>query len=101
MSAKIFVRDGITYNDILDHPNQFFRFTDAVFANADEHKLTIRYVFKMARGVVTWYSKKQSITALSLMEAEYIALLKVAQEAHWLRTLFKELGFVQTLPTMI
>ena len=49
---------GITYNDVLDHPNQFFGFTDAAFANADEHKLTTRYVFKMAGGMVTWYSKK-------------------------------------------
>ena len=91
----------ITYNDVLDHPNQFFGFTDATFANADEHKSTTGYVFKMAGGTVTWYSKKQSITALLLMKAEYIALLEAAQEAHWLRTLFKELGFAQTLPTMI
>jgi len=50
---------------------------------------------------VTWYSKRQSITALLLMEAEYIALSETAHEAHWLRSLFKELGFEQVLPTVI
>jgi hypothetical protein len=45
--------------------------------------------------------KKQSITALSSMEAKYIALSEVAREAQWLRSLFKELGFEQTLPTTI
>jgi len=91
----------ITYSDILDHPNQFFRYTDTMFANTNKHKSTTRYVFKMARGAVTWYSKKKSIIALSSTEAEYITLLEAAWKACWLRTLLKELGFTQALPTMI
>jgi len=39
--------------------------------------------------------------ALSFTEAEYIILLEMAREMCWLRTLFKELGFVQALPTKI
>jgi hypothetical protein len=35
------------------------------------------------------------------MEAEYIALSEAAREAHWLRSLFFKLGFMQVLPTMI
>jgi len=50
---------------------------------------------------VTWYSKRQSITALSSTEVEYIALSETAREARWLRSLFKELGFEQVLPTEI
>jgi hypothetical protein len=69
---------AITYNDILDHPNHFYSYSDATFANADDQKSTSRYVFMMARGAITWFSKKQSITALSSMEAEYIALSKAA-----------------------
>jgi len=72
-----------------------------MFANADDQKLTSGYVFMMAGGAITWYAKKQSITALSSMEAEYIALSKVACEAHWLRSLFYELGFTQILLTTI
>jgi len=43
----------ITYGNVLDHPNHFFSYADTAFANADKHKSTTRYVFKMARGAVT------------------------------------------------
>jgi hypothetical protein len=55
----------------------------------------------MARGTITWYSWKQSVTALSSTEVEYIALSEAAQESRWLRTLFHKLGFAQALPTTI
>jgi len=48
---------GITYNDVLRHPNYFFGYADAAFANTDDQKSTISYVFMIARGAVTWYSK--------------------------------------------
>jgi len=92
---------GITYSDILGHPNSFLRYVDAVFMNLDEQKSTTRYVFIIAGGAITWHSKKQSITALSSTKAEYIALSEMAHEAQWLRSLFKELEFGQTLPTTI
>ena len=92
---------GITYSDVLGHPNYFFGYADTAFTNADDQKLTTSYVFMIAGGAVTWYSKWQSITALSLTEAEYIALSEMAHEAHWLRSLFKELGFEQVLLTKI
>jgi hypothetical protein len=92
---------GITYSDVLGHPNYFFGYADAAFANVDDQKSTTGYVFMIAGGAVTWYSKWQSITALSLTEAEYIALSETACEARWLRSLFKELGFKQVLLTEI
>jgi hypothetical protein len=72
----------ITYGDVLDHPNHFFSYADTAFANADKHKSITGYVFKMARGAVIWYSKKQTITVLLSMEAEYITLLEVGWEAY-------------------
>ena len=72
---------GITYGNILGHPNPFLSYADAVFANSDEQKSTTGYVFMMAGGAITWYSKRQSITALSSTEAEYIALSEAAREA--------------------
>ena len=92
---------GITYHDVLDHPNQFFGYADTSFADADDLKSTTGYVFKMSGGAITWYSKKQSVMALSTMEAEYIALSEATREAQWLRNLFGELGFAQKLPSMI
>ena len=67
----------------------------------NDQKSTSGYVFMMARGAITWFSKKQTITALSSMEAKYIALSKAACEGRWLRSLFFELGFMQVLPTTI
>ena len=92
---------GITYSDVLDHPNHFFGYADASFANMDDYKSITGYVFKMAGSAITWYSRKQSVTAMSTMEAEYIALSEAAREARWLRNLFSELGFAQKLPTKI
>ena len=69
---------GIKYSNILGHPNHFHGYADAAFANADEQKSTSGYIFMMAGGAITWHSKKQSITVLSSMEAEYIALSEAA-----------------------
>jgi len=92
---------GITYNNILGHPNYFFSYANASFASTDDLKLITGYIFMMASGTITWFSKKQSITTMSTTEAKYIALSKAACKARWLRNLFSELGFAQTLPTMI
>jgi hypothetical protein len=92
---------GITYNNVLGHPNHFLGYANASFTNTDDLKSITRYVFMMASSVITWFSKKQSITAMSTTEAEYIALSEAACEARWLRNLFSELGFTQTLLTMI
>jgi len=72
---------GIIYSNVLGHPNPFLGYANIAFTNSDEQKLTIRYVFIMASSVITWHSKKQLITALSFIEAEYIALSKVAHKA--------------------
>ena len=39
----------------------------------------------MNSGYISWRSKKQRTVALSLTEAEYMALTEAAQEAIWLR----------------
>ena len=41
----------------------------------------------MSSGVVSWYSKKQKIVALSSTEAEYTATSMEAGESIWLRML--------------
>jgi hypothetical protein len=92
---------SIMYNNILGHPNYFFGYADASFSSTEDLKSITGYVFMMAGGAITWFSKKQSITAMSTTEAEYIALSEAACEARWLRNLFSKLGFAQTLPTTI
>ena len=56
------------------------------------------YVITMCGGAVSWSSKKQSVTALSSTEAEYIAAAHVAQEASWLQLFLMEIGCPPTKP---
>ncbi len=61
----------------------------------NSRKSTSDFIFILNRGPVSWCSKKQSIVALSSIEAEYIALTLAAKEVTWLRLLLKELGLLQ------
>ncbi|GJU96847.1 retrotransposon protein, putative, ty1-copia subclass [Tanacetum coccineum] len=61
-------------------------YTDASWETYREDlRSQMGYVFMMNRGVVVWKSSKQSTTAMSSMEAEYIAAFEAAMEAIWIR----------------
>jgi hypothetical protein len=60
----------------------FHGFADAAYANTEDYKSTAGYVFMAAGGAITWRSKKQTFTALSTTEAEYISLSEAAHEAY-------------------
>ena len=81
--------------------NLFHGYVDTAYENLDEHRSTTEYVFITDSGAITWQSKKQLTVALSSTEAEYITLSEVAQEACWLQSLYKELGYEQKHPTEI
>ncbi|GJS77072.1 retrotransposon protein, putative, ty1-copia subclass [Tanacetum coccineum] len=64
-------------------------YCDAGFeTNKDDTKSQTGYVFILNGGAVDWKSSKQSTTAMSAIEAEYIA----ASEAVWIRKLFQGLS---------
>src|SRR6266850_1948745 len=92
---------GIRYTAEPDKTNLSYGYTDAAYGNLDERRSTSRYVFIAGRGAITWQSKKQPVVALSSTEAEYVALSEATCEACWLRSLFGELGYKQTLPIKI
>ena len=59
-----------------------YRYPDSDFAgDVESRKLTSRYVFLFAGGIISIQSKRQSITALSTTEAEYYGLHKAVIEA--------------------
>ncbi|GKD16822.1 hypothetical protein Tco_1205980 [Tanacetum coccineum] len=59
---------------------------DAGFeTDRDDIKSQTRYVFILNRGAVDWKSSKQSTTAMSATEAEYIATSEAAMEVVWIR----------------
>jgi hypothetical protein len=66
---------------------------------AIDRKSTSGYIF-ISNGPISWRSKKQSIVALSSMEAEYIALVDAAKEGLWLNRLEKEI-YSKTSPKVV
>jgi hypothetical protein len=72
----------------------FEGYSDADWAgDLDKRRSTTGYIFQMAGGPVSWSSQLQATTALSTVEAEYMAICSTAQEALWLQHLLHELGF--------
>ena len=58
----------------------------------DKLRSTTGYVFTLAKALVSWKSTLQSIVALSMMEAEYMAITEAVKEAIWLQGLLDDLG---------
>ncbi|GJR93214.1 hypothetical protein Tco_0265388 [Tanacetum coccineum] len=61
-------------------------YCDAAFeTDRDDTKSQTGYFFVLNRGAVDWKSSKQSTTAMSATEAEYIAASEAAMESVWIR----------------
>ena len=68
-------------------------FTDSSFqSDVDDSRSNSGFIFKLNGGAVCWKSSKQSTTADSVTEAEYIAACDAAKEASWIRKFIQELG---------
>jgi len=60
-------------------------FVDAEWAgDLDQRRSTSEYVFNLFRGVISWMRKKQSVVALSTIEAEYMESTHASKEEVWL-----------------
>jgi hypothetical protein len=70
-------------------------YTDSAYADHVDCKSTTGFIFKMAGGPISWRSRKQSITATSSTEAEYVAVSTSAKEAIWLRKVLTDLHYYQ------
>ena len=69
-------------------------YVDASFANNNDRKSTSGFISFFNYGPIMWFSKKQSVVALSSTEAEYIALCLGSKEIVWLRNILKELKLI-------
>lgn len=79
-------------------------FTDADWGrDVNDRRSYTGFVLFMGGGPIAWESRKQSIVALSTMEAEYIALCQGTKEVCFHRGLLNELGFNECIenPTTI
>ena len=70
-------------------------YADADYAGcADDLKSTSGYVFMLAEGAISWKSVKQTLTASSTMQAEYVACYEATLQAVWLRNFISRLEIV-------
>ena len=62
----------------------------------DKRRSTSGFVLTLCGGAVSWKTRKQDIVALSMMEAEYIALMEASKEVIWMRCLLYEIETCDT-----
>nr|GEW01261.1 retrotransposon protein, putative, Ty1-copia subclass [Tanacetum cinerariifolium] len=73
-------------------------YCDAGFETGrDDTKSQTGYVFVLNGGAVDWKSSKQSTTAMSATETEYIAASEAGMEAVWIWKFISGLGIVPTI----
>ncbi|GKD82933.1 hypothetical protein Tco_1349772 [Tanacetum coccineum] len=59
----------------------------------DTRKSTSRGIQFLGDKLVSWMSKKQNYTAMSTVEAEYVALSVSCAQVLWMRTQLKNYGY--------
>ena len=55
------------------------------------------FIFMMAGGAVSWKSVKQTLTATSIMEAEYVTCYEATCQAMWLKKLIFGFHIVESI----
>ena len=63
-------------------------------------KSTSGYVFTLAGGAIAWRSVKQTLTATSIMQAEFLAIYEGACEGLWLKNFLIQTNAVSTIFTV-
>ncbi|GKC93875.1 retrovirus-related pol polyprotein from transposon TNT 1-94 [Tanacetum coccineum] len=83
---------GIWYSK--DSGFELTAFSDADHARCiDTRKSTSRGIQFLGNKLVSWMLKKQDCTAMSLVEAEYVALSASCAQVMWMRTQLKDYSF--------
>nr|CAN61946.1 hypothetical protein VITISV_031894 [Vitis vinifera] len=63
----------------------------------DLRKSTSGYVFMLAGGTVSWRSSKQTLTATSTMEAEFVSCFEATSHGVWLKSFIYGLRIVDSI----
>ena len=73
-------------------------YSDSDFAGyVDSHKSTSGYILKLANGAVSWRSVKETLTATSTMEAEFVSCFEASSHGIWLKSLISGLRIVDSI----
>ena len=101
-----YLKGTVTHGLVYSRNSNDKRIILDVFCDADwvgdleKCKSTTGFVALMANTAIAWKSVKQECTALSSVEAEYVAAAATAREVVWLRRFLNELGYQQAPTTM-
>ncbi|XP_042983347.1 secreted RxLR effector protein 161-like [Carya illinoinensis] len=73
-------------------------YSDSDFVGCSDSRKSISgYVFLLASGAISWKSMKQTITASSIMEAEFVGCFEATVHGLWLINFISELGVVDSI----
>ena len=73
-------------------------YSDSDFAGCvDSRKSTSWYIFMMVGGAISWSSVKQTLTATSTMEAEFVSCFEATSHVVWLKSFISWLKIVDTI----
>lgn len=87
----------LVYRRLEDQDLKVECFTDASYKqDPDDLKSTSGYIFMLAGGAISWRTNKQSLTATSTFQAEYIAVFEATAHALWLKDFISRLRIVDS-----
>ena len=73
-------------------------YSDSDFAGCvDYRKSTSGYIFKLVDGAVSWRSAKQTLTATSTMEAEFVSCFEASLHGVWFKSFISGLRIVDSI----
>lgn len=73
-------------------------YSDSDFAGCvDSRKSTSGYIFMFAGRAVSWRSAKQTLTATSTMEAEFVSCFEATSHGVWMKSFISGLGIVDSI----
>ena len=88
----------LTYRRLEDQDFEVKGYTDASYkSDMDDLKSTTSYIFMLGGGAISWKTEKQTLTATSTFQAEYIAIHSGTGRALWLRNFISHLKLINTI----
>ena len=64
---------------------------------SDDRRSNSGYIFMMAKGAISWKSKKQTLIPSSILQAEFIAYFATSTHVIWLRNLMRRLRIMDSI----
>lgn len=89
-----YVKGTITYGITFGAKGRqgLIAYADSAYANSARNRSTTGFIFMLDGAPIAWASRKQSITAQSSTEAEYMAVSEATKQAIWVRHFLYAIG---------